>query len=151
MTPHALVTGNWSQRNPSASYTAGPVGLVPHWLGMSDDSLQSDAPKIGSEGWQRGLAAKIGSVPLRRMRLAIDSFPFRWQSGSGQWAVRLPLDFKPGSVLPSEHRVGLFVSYNRTLFGIPIEFAVESDSNVGQVADLEHAVVRPDVGNRLFS
>ena len=68
-----------------------------------------------------------------------------------QWGRDLHVDFVTFAIFAGEERICLRVTDDFSFGWVPVKFAVQSHSDVGEVADFEHAVVRPDVGDRLLA
>lgn len=63
----------------------------------------------------------------------------------------LHVDLETLSRFAGQERVSLFVSDDFSFGCVPVELAVQSHSDIGKMADFEHSVVRPDVGDRLLA
>ena len=65
--------------------------------------------------------------------------------------IGLHVDLISLAAFPRQERVRLGIADNLTLSRIPLELAIQSHRNVRQVANFQHSVMSPNIGNRLFA
>ena len=109
------------------------------------------APKL-SRTHKKAFCVSASEPPQGSRRPCLDNqiecyrFPGRWDQPQ-----RLHFDLKTLAIFAGEERVGLGVADDFSFGWVPFEFAVQTHGDVGEVADFEHAVVGPDVGDRLLA
>ena len=72
-------------------------------------------------------------------------------TGPALTLTNLHVDLVALAVFSGEERVGQVVADDFSFGGVPVEFSVQPHGDVGEVADFQHAVMGPDVGNRLLA